>query len=69
MELEAMDARCIGNELATCFVSTICPANVTENVLRVLLQLPDVHEGVIRLGFILGPQLDESPVELLFLLA
>ena len=45
-ELGAMDARRIGNELATGFVSTIGPTDVTRDVLRVLSQFPDFHEGV-----------------------
>jgi hypothetical protein len=42
-----MDAGRIGNELATGFVSTIGPTDVTGDIVRVLSQFPDFHEGVI----------------------
>ena len=64
-----MDARRIGNELSTGFVTTSSSTDVTGDVLRIVSQFPDFHEGIIWLGFILDPQLDESPVEFLWLLA
>ena len=52
-----MDARRIGNELTTGFVSTSGPtdSDVTGDILRSLSEFPDFHEGIIWLGFILDP--------------
>src|SRR5579863_1854533 len=67
-ELGAVDGSRIENELATSLVGTTGPTDVTSDTIHIPSQFLDCHEGVIDLGFVFNPQLDESPVECCLLL-